>query len=68
MTKEECQKALMEYESISIGTLHAIKGHCNDRIYVNCYSDCNCSQDTFSSFEEFWDFWGADFLERGVID
>jgi len=65
LSKEQAKEALEKDEIITITTLWAIKS--GNGVYVNCYPDCNCSMDTYSSFEEFWDIWGDCFEKRGRI-
>lgn len=65
LSKEQAKEALEQDKELSIGTLWAIKS--GNGVYVNCYPDCNCSMDTYSSFEEFWDNWGGYFEVSGKI-
>lgn len=66
LTKEEAKEALDLGKDLSIGTLWASK--CGNGVYVNCRPDCNCSQDTYSSFDEFWALWGSEFETDGKIE
>lgn len=66
LTKETAKKALDEDKTLSIGTLWASKS--GNGVYVNCYPDCNCSQDSYDTFEEFWDLWESEFVSKGRIE
>ena len=67
LTKEEAKKALEDDIDITIGSLYASRLP-DGKIYVNCYPDCNCSQDVLDNFEIFWINWGHEFAERGRIE
>ena len=66
LTKLEARKAIDNGDAISINTLWASKS--GNGVYINCYPDCNCSQDSYSSFEEFWKYWGPEFEDVGRIE
>lgn len=67
LTKEDAQAALLREDSITVITLTAYG--CKDgSVYVNCYPDCNCSQDSYPTFEKFWEDWGDRFSTEGKIE